>query len=68
MNDTSKTILTHHARIMIAEEIQEEFEELHVEVNKFIAIANSLCNDSIVSQMKKIVPEFISNANQGLKN
>lgn len=60
LNDTSKTIPTHHHKIMIAEEIQEEFEVLHDEIEELITIANFHKKDAIVSKMKKIVPEFKS--------
>ncbi|WP_264566703.1 polysaccharide biosynthesis protein [Flavobacterium sp. N3904] len=60
LNDTSKTIPTYHEKIMIAEEIQEEFENLHTEINELIGIANFFDNDDIVAKMKVIVPEFKS--------
>jgi len=60
LNDTSKTIATYHDKIMIAEEIQEEFENLHTEINELIGIANFFDNDDIVAKMKVIVPEFKS--------
>jgi FlaA1/EpsC-like NDP-sugar epimerase len=60
LNDTSKSIPTHHAKIMIAQELQEEFENLHTDVDELISIANLYANESMVAQMKKIVPEFKS--------
>jgi FlaA1/EpsC-like NDP-sugar epimerase len=60
LNDTSKTLPTHHEKILIAEEIQVEFEDLHLDVNELIGIASFFDNDDIVVKMKKIVPEFIS--------
>ena len=60
LNDTSKSIPTHHAKIMIAQEIQEEFEELHADINELIRITDLLTNEAMVTQMKKIVPEFKS--------
>ncbi len=60
LNDTSKTLPTHHEKIMIAQEIQEEFEDLHADIDELIGIANYFDNDDIVAKMKKIVPEFIS--------
>lgn len=60
LNDTSKTIPTHHHKIMIAEEVQEEFEILHDEIEELITIANFHKKEAIVSKMKKIVPEFKS--------
>jgi FlaA1/EpsC-like NDP-sugar epimerase len=60
LNDTSKTLPTYHDKIMIAEEIQVEFEDLHVDIQELIGIASFFDNDDIVTKMKKIVPEFIS--------
>ncbi|TDD98393.1 polysaccharide biosynthesis protein [Flavobacterium cellulosilyticum] len=60
LNDTSKTLTTYHEKIMIAEEIQMEFEDLHTDIEELIGIADFFDNEDIVSKMKKIVPEFIS--------
>jgi FlaA1/EpsC-like NDP-sugar epimerase len=60
LNDTSKTIPTYHDKIMIAEEIQDEYETLHSDIEELIGIANFFDNDDIVAKMKKIVPEFKS--------
>jgi FlaA1/EpsC-like NDP-sugar epimerase len=60
LNDTAKTIPTYHEKIMIAQEIQDEFENLHVEINELIGIASFFDNDDIVAKMKVIVPEFKS--------
>ena len=60
LNDTSKTLPTYHEKIMIAQEIQEEFKDLHIEIQELIGIASFFDNEDIVAKMKKIVPEFIS--------
>jgi FlaA1/EpsC-like NDP-sugar epimerase len=60
LNDTSKTLPTYHEKIMIAQEIQEEFLDLHSNIEELIGIAGFFDNDDIVAKMKKIVPEFIS--------
>jgi FlaA1/EpsC-like NDP-sugar epimerase len=60
LNDTSKTLPTHHEKIMIAEEIQDEFEILNADIEELIYKANFFGNEDIVTQMKKIVPEFRS--------
>jgi FlaA1/EpsC-like NDP-sugar epimerase len=60
LNDTSKTLATYHEKIMIAQEIQEEFLDLHTDIEELIGIAVFFDNDDIVAKMKKIVPEFIS--------
>jgi hypothetical protein len=36
LNDTSKTIPTYHDKIMIAEEIQDEYETLHTDIEELI--------------------------------
>jgi FlaA1/EpsC-like NDP-sugar epimerase len=60
LNDTSKTLPTYHEKIMIAQEIQDEFSDLHMSIEELIGIAAFFDNDDIVAKMKKIVPEFIS--------
>lgn len=60
LNDSSKTLPTYHEKIMIAEEIQEEFDDLNAEIKDLIHKANFFESDDIVMQMKKIVPEFRS--------
>lgn len=60
LNDTSKILPTYHEKIMIAQEIQEEFEDLHASIEELIGIAGYFDNDDIVAKMKKIVPEFVS--------
>jgi FlaA1/EpsC-like NDP-sugar epimerase len=60
LNDTAKTVPTYHDKIMIAQEIQDEFENLHVDINELIGIASFFDNDDIVTKMKAIVPEFKS--------
>ncbi|WP_416850201.1 polysaccharide biosynthesis protein [Flavobacterium sp. LT1R49] len=60
LNDTSKTLPTYHEKIMIAEEILDEFENLNADIEELIGVANHHENDHIVMKMKKIVPEFKS--------
>lgn len=60
LNNTSKTLPTYHEKIMIAQEIQDEFLDLHSNIEELIGIASFFDNDDIVAKMKKIVPEFIS--------
>lgn len=60
LNDTSKSIPTHHEKILIAKEICNDYTNFVNEVDELIAIANTYKNDLIVAKMKQIVPEFIS--------
>jgi FlaA1/EpsC-like NDP-sugar epimerase len=60
LNDSSKTLPTHHEKIMIAHEIEDDFDRLFDEVDDLIATSNFFSKNVIVSKMKSIVPEFIS--------
>lgn len=60
LNDTAKTLPTHHEKIMIAQEIFENFNELGGLTDDLISTAEKYSNDDIVVKMKQIVPEFIS--------
>ena len=54
------TIPTHHQKILIAKTRAENDEQL-TSIQTLIDLSVEQNNDAIVSQMKKIVPEFISN-------
>ena len=60
LNDNSKTLPTYHEKIMIAQEIQDEYLILHEDIEQLIKCATMFDSDMIVSKMKKIVPEFKS--------
>jgi FlaA1/EpsC-like NDP-sugar epimerase len=60
LNDTAKTLPTHHEKIMIAQEPMDDFELLNRGVEDLIAEANKYSITEIVVKMKEIVPEFIS--------
>ncbi|AWH85141.1 polysaccharide biosynthesis protein [Flavobacterium album] len=60
LNDTAKTLPTHHEKIMIAQEIFEDFSELGEMTENLINTAESYSSEDIVMKMKQIVPEFIS--------
>lgn len=60
LNDSSKTLPTHHEKIMIAQEVFEEFDSLSDQINQLIVAASQYSNIDIVSRMKDIVPEFKS--------
>ena len=60
LNDTSKTLPTHHNKIMIAQELEEDSVQLHSDIEILLALANDIELNAIVSKMKEIVPEFKS--------
>ena len=60
LNDTSKTLPTHHEKIMIAQEESDDFNDLSVLVDDLILTCDSFASNDIVFKMKNIVPEFVS--------
>ncbi len=61
LNDSSKTLPTHHEKIMVAVEVTDTFEDISQAINILIQLAEEGHEMSkIVMQMKTIVPEFIS--------
>lgn len=60
LNDTSKTLPTHHEKIMIAEDNDDNYDDLSNSVNELISICKLFNDKEIVLQMKVIVPEFLS--------
>lgn len=55
------TMPTHHPQILKAMVREYDFEKVLADINELTSMFNSQINDDIVSKMKKIVPEFISN-------
>ncbi len=60
LNDTSKTLPTHHEKIMIAQEVFDDFISLDNQLENLIITARTYSADEVVFKMKQIVPEFIS--------
>jgi FlaA1/EpsC-like NDP-sugar epimerase len=60
LNDNSKTLPTHHEKIMIAQELSEDYNLVNTSILNIIESANEFDNQKIVSKMKTLVPEFKS--------
>lgn len=60
LNNSAKNLATHHEKIMIAQEICDEFDVVSDLVEDLIIDAHLKPNGTIVSKMKRIVPEFKS--------
>lgn len=60
LNDTSKTLPTHNEKILIAQEIHEDFENMEDAVLDLLDKIPQITDQKIVAGMKKIVPEFKS--------
>ena len=55
-----ETMATHHPKILKAK-VRQELEEVIEDINRLIELFDLQDNEQVVSQMKRIVPEFISN-------
>ncbi len=60
LNDTSKTLPTHHEKIMIAQEEEEDYHQVIEAIDQLIAISKTKNEVEIVQCMKQIVPEYKS--------
>jgi len=60
LTDQSKTLPTHHEKIMIAQEVIEKFENINQDVSEVMQLAQNYEANLIVAKMKQIVPEYIS--------
>ena len=61
LNDASKTLPTHHDKIMIAQEYNvTDFDSFKSQLENLIQYAKKMQSDAVVAEMKKIVPEFKS--------
>ena len=60
LNDSAKTLPTHHEKIMIAQETDADILLVSDQVELLIASAHQYKSTAIVQTMKTIVPEFLS--------
>ena len=61
LNDSENTLPTHHAQIMIAKVSEYNYEDISGKIGHLINLFYLQDNVSIVSKMKEIIPEYISN-------
>lgn len=59
--NAENTVPTHHPKILIAKVREYEFEEVSKEIETLVSLFDKQNNNAIVSKMKQIVPEYISN-------
>jgi FlaA1/EpsC-like NDP-sugar epimerase len=60
LNDNSKTLPTHHEKIMVAQEKIDLYTEIDYAIKDVIEASNQYNDNAIVTKMKLIVPEFKS--------
>ena len=60
LNDQEKTIETHHAKIQIAQVRPGVYKDVNLEVALLLDMEGNEGEMTLVGQMKKLVPEFLS--------
>lgn len=60
LNDSATTLPTHHEKIMIAQDIHEDYEFISEQIEELKNFASNYLVLDTVATMKKIVPEFKS--------
>jgi len=61
LNDGENTIPTHHKQILIGKVIEYNFETVEQHISELINLFGAQENFKIVSKLKQIVPEYVSN-------
>jgi len=61
LSSAENSLLTHHKQILIGKVREYQFEVVDTFINELILLFNTQNNALIVSKMKDIVPEFVSN-------
>lgn len=61
LNKESKTLPTHHKKIMIGIDKVQDYDLINEKILKIIKSAHKLKNDKVVAKLKGLIPEFISN-------
>ncbi len=61
LNKKETTLNTHHPKIMIAKVQEYNYDDVCVKIDELIFYSSQCKDFLVVSQMKKIIPEFLSN-------
>ena len=61
LNDTSKTLPTHHEKIMISEDVENDYDQIDSYVSAIVKAAMNNNNNISVAKLKALIPEFKSN-------
>lgn len=61
LSNESKTLPTHHNKIMISEDLENDYEQVNTVINSIIKAAIKNNNTISVAKLKSLVPEFKSN-------
>ena len=61
LNKKEEVIPTHNKKILIAKVMEYDYEQISVSIETLISFAINNKDEEVVKQMKRIVPEYISN-------
>jgi FlaA1/EpsC-like NDP-sugar epimerase len=61
LNKQEEVIPTHHKKILVAKTFEQDYKKTSVEINRLLEMAGNFEDNEVVRQMKRIVPEYISN-------
>ncbi len=61
LNDSEKTLPTHHSKIMIAKVREYDYKVIEKDISELTGLFDAQNNEAIVRKMKEIVPEYVSN-------
>jgi FlaA1/EpsC-like NDP-sugar epimerase len=61
LNKEEEVIPTHNKKILIAKVMEYDFERVFTSIEVLISLAKANKDEEVVKQMKRIVPEYISN-------
>ncbi|MCT8341132.1 polysaccharide biosynthesis protein [Flavobacteriaceae bacterium TK19130] len=60
IGDTSKALATHHDKILISKDLEQDFDAVCEKVNRIIQAALRYDATKVVKELKRLVPEYIS--------
>nr|WP_203296516.1 nucleoside-diphosphate sugar epimerase/dehydratase [Luteirhabdus pelagi] len=60
LGDTSKALPTHHSKILISKDLEQDFDTVSEKINRIIEAALRYDATRVVSELKDLVPEYIS--------
>jgi FlaA1/EpsC-like NDP-sugar epimerase len=61
LNNQEQVIPTHNKKILIAKVVESDFYKVNNAIDTLIELAQSSNDEEVVRQMKRIIPEYISN-------
>jgi len=61
LNKQEEVIPTHHQKILVAKTIEQDYKKVSIEIDRLLEMAGNFNDNDVVRQMKRIVPEYISN-------